>query len=78
MKNRYTVILNHWVDGSGWSHSETFDHFSEACTAEEYLHSLDVQLDPPTGCNDIMLAIYDNEEGKTISEAWASDVYGEQ
>lgn len=76
MKN-YTVNLNYWVNGSGWSHGETFDHISEACTAEDYIRSLDCPLEPPVGCDDILVEIYD-EDGKCISEAWVSDVYGEQ
>lgn len=71
----YTVILNHWVDGSGWSHSETFDHIPEACTAEEYVRSLDTRLDPPTGCDDIFVQICEGES--CISEVWVSDVYQE-
>lgn len=78
MTKTYTVILNLWVDGSGWSHSETFDHISEACTAEDYLRSLDCPLEPTAGCDDIQVEIWDDEDDRCISEAWASDVYGEQ
>lgn len=70
----YTVILNHWQDGSGWSHSETFDRIDEACTAEEYLRSLDEQLKPPVGCDNFRCEVYD-EDGHCISKCWASDVY---
>jgi hypothetical protein len=77
MKN-YTVNLNHWVNDSGWSHGETFDHISEACTAEDYIRSLDFPLKPPVGCDDTRVEIWDDEEDKCISEAWVSDVYVDQ
>ena len=68
----YRVELSHWKNGSGWSHSETFDHVPERCTAEEYIRSLDCELQPPIGCDDTKVAIFDGDT--CISEAWASEV----
>lgn len=73
----YTVVLNHWIDGSGWSHSEYFDHLNELCTAEEYIKILDFSLlPPPVGCDDTLVAIED-EDGNRLSEALASEVEGD-
>ena len=70
----YRIELNHWVDGSGWSHSETYDHVDELCTAEEYIRSLDpdYRLEAPED-GDIRVEIYDEDDNK-LSECWVSDV----
>jgi hypothetical protein len=70
----YTVDLNHWVYGSGWSHTECFDHISERCSAEEYLKSLDTPIECPED-GDILVQISD-DDGNVLSEAWVSEISG--
>lgn len=57
----YRVDLHHWTEGSGYSHSETFDNIEELVTAEEYFNSVD--LEDFTG----NIEIYD-EDGNLVSE----------
>ena len=38
--NMYRVELDHWKNGSGYTHSELFDYREEYCTAEEYFDNM--------------------------------------
>ena len=72
MKKTYEVILNHWQNGNGWTHGETFDIIDELCTPEEYINSLDCPLESPWGDDgDIRVEIWDND--KLLSTAWVSE-----
>lgn len=76
----YSVSISYWVDGSGWSHGETFE--SGVCfqTAREYIEgclSNGVDFQPGPGESDLCFEVH-NADGDVLSECWASDVYGEQ
>lgn len=62
----FRVELNHW-NGSGYSHSETFDNIEENITAEEYVKKLDSPLVPVADA--INVEIY-NEDNELVSEYW--------
>lgn len=72
----YSVVISHWVDGSGISHSETFETGLGIQTAQEYIEgcrSNDIDLRPPED-GDLLVEII-NAAGEALSKCWASDVY---
>lgn len=72
MNNNYTVTLRHWVDGSGFTHSEEFDELDRYCTAQEYIDSLDEPLVPVH--EDNILVVISDSNGREIDEAWVVEV----
>lgn len=67
---KYEVVFKHWVDGSGFSHEETFDWLTEECTAEEYIKSLDAPIETPKN-GDILVEIRKDDE--ILTSAWVNE-----
>lgn len=58
------VDFHYWVEGSGYSHSETFDHIKEGMTAEEYVKACEGNVEFPSNTN---VELYD-ENDNLVSE----------
>ena len=73
MGKKYVVELGCYVEGNGYSYTETFDTLDEFCTAEEYVESLEPPLTPRNG-EILEVRIYEvdtddeYEEDKLLSE----------
>ena len=65
----YRVELFHWVNGSGFSCNETFDHLDEYCTAEEYVKSLDTSAEELIRDDATKVAIFDKDDNE-LSSYW--------
>lgn len=73
------VELHYWHDGSGYSHSETFDEVPEGTTAEQYVTDYNTNqidgnnllnpLNPDDYCDAINVELY-NKDNKLVSEFW--------
>lgn len=69
----FIVLLSNWVEGSGTSYTEEFDHFDEYITAQDYILGYDGDLASKKVGEDIKISITD-EEGTELSAAWVSEV----
>lgn len=69
---RYEVVLKHWVDGSGFTHEETFDWLDSRCTAKDYINSLDPEsaLTVPEDGDTLVVIKHGN---RIIDECWVSE-----
>ena len=67
----YRVEIDHWKNGSGYTHSEVFDYLEEYCTAEEYFNSLDM-IPLLRGDDAVTIRIFDDNDMElsayTVSE----------
>lgn len=63
------VELWHWVDGSGYTHNETFENTQEDFTAAEWIEGLDEPFEIDEG-EGIEVRIYDNETDELLSHQW--------
>ena len=64
------VELHYWKEGSGYSHSETFDEVPVGFTAEQYVNECDENL-LDDEYDAINVELYDNDNN-LISEYWLS------
>lgn len=65
------VELHYWKEGSGYSHSETFDEVLVGFTAEQYVNEYDGNLLDDDEYDAINVELYDNDNN-LISEYWLS------
>ena len=61
--SRYEIVLRHWAPGAGFSHSETIDWLDDAETAEDYIKSVDVPIEPYWSGGDTEVRIYEHIGG---------------
>lgn len=69
----FKVFLSKFIEGSGTSYTEEFDHLEEYTTAEEYIRDYDGDLASKKVGEDIKISITD-EESNVLSAAWVSEV----
>jgi hypothetical protein len=69
----FIVFLSNWVEGSGTSYTEEFDHLDNYMTAQEYILNYDGDLASKKVGEDIKISITD-EECNELSAAWVSEV----
>lgn len=72
---RYTVVLNEFVKGSGYSYSEDFDEgeSDELFTAREWLEMLDdpIEVDTDNGWTEVVLTFYD-KDGNEVKRSYVN------
>jgi hypothetical protein len=69
-KTTLRVELHYWTEGSGYSHSETFDEVPEGFTAEQYVDEYNGDLiDEDRDYDAINVELYD-KNNKLVSEYW--------
>lgn len=69
----FIVFLSNWVEGSGTSYEEEFDHLDEYITAQDYILGYDGDLTSKKFGEDIQISITD-EDCNELSSAWVSEV----
>jgi hypothetical protein len=69
----FIVLLSNWVEGSGPSYTEEFDHLDNYMTAKDYILNYDGDLASKKVGEDIKISITD-EECNELSAAWVSEV----
>ena len=75
---KYTVTIHHYVVGSGYSHSESFDNGTaeELFTAQEYNERLDEPFsDNPDGWVDIEVNFYEDGSDPLFDDPISTDTY---
>lgn len=60
--SRYEVVLRHWGVG-GFTHRETIDWLEDAETAEHYIKSVDIPIEPFWDGGDTEVCIYEHVGG---------------
>lgn len=69
----FKVFLSNFIEGSGTSYTEEFDHLEEYTTAEEYIRDYDGDLTSKKVGEDIKISITD-EDCNELSAAWVSEI----
>jgi hypothetical protein len=69
----FKVFLSNFIEGSGISSTEEFDHLDNYMTAQEYILNYDGDLASKKVGEDIKISITD-EECNELSAAWVSEV----
>jgi hypothetical protein len=69
-KKMFIVLLSNWVEGSGTSYTEEFDHLDEYITAQDYILDYDGDLASKKVGEDIKISITD-EEGRIAVQTYA-------
>lgn len=68
---KYEVRLDYWVNGNGFTHSETFDWLDKYSTARDYIDELDPPLImSPSDRDDAIEVCIVDEEGNVLDSAW--------
>lgn len=69
----FKVFLSNFIEGSGTSYTEEFDHLDEYATAQNYILCYDGDLTSKKFGEDIEISITD-EDCNELSSAWVSEV----
>ena len=69
----FKVFLSNFIEGSGTSYTEEFDHLDNYMTANDYILNYDGDLASKKVGEDIKISITD-EECNELSAAWVSEV----
>jgi hypothetical protein len=69
----FKVFLSNFIEGSGTSYTQEFDHLDNYMTAKDYILNYDGDLASKKVGEDIKISITD-EECNELSAAWVSEV----